>query len=1025
MAVWDRVTWRSVGGARLRSSVGRAPREVVSSASRFGLIQVIRYSRPLCFRRVPVPDNPVDRSVVLRFGPFSLDVANARLVRDGQALAVVPKDLDVLCFLAQRPGRLVTKDELLDAVWARRFVSESVLKNVISRLRGVLGDEARQPRYIETAQRRGYRFIAELLGATPLPRAGARPHDETPAASPLTGRGPALAWLHRQLDTILGGKTRVVLLAGEAGIGKSSLIEHFAQQLAQSPPVLVAFGQCVEHAGSVEPYLPLLEGLSGLCRSQPEAHLVALMRQVAPTWLVQLPWYVTAEDRLQLQREVAGATQDRMLREFGEFLDRLTEQRPLLLVIEDLHWSDPATLRLMGYLARRRGNARVLLLGSLRPAEVIVSDHPVKALRQELRQQRLCEELDLDLFSESDAADYLTQRLGGLEWPESLVRTLHDHTGGLPLFMAAVVDELSSAGAFDAERAQQLHQVPRSIFGLIEQQRERLPDTTQRWLEAASVAGVEFIHTALADALRIEPDALQSTFDKLVRARAWLHDLGPVALPDGRVGVRYAFRHAVYRHVLYELAGAAGRVQLHRQLAAALLRTQASEADSVAAEVAVHFEKGDDPAQAVRHLGIAAQRALRRFAAAEAAAIARRAFALLERVPDRIALRDVEIELQVVMGVAMAEIEGVASAASRQAFGRTVELMDGLRATPARVPAMHGIWWASLVRGDMPRARGMATQTLALADERGDALLRFAGHSAMGITLVHVGDMAQAQHHLALALEHHTRLAADLPPAMFSFEPGVQLTAYLAVSLWWQGQPSRAGARAREALARAESLKHPMTLLLALHFNAMQHCSAVEFEQAGQLTERALRLSREYHLERGSGASLWVHGRTLAARGEVEAGLAMMREGKALQRQHGLGYGLTWWHASYAQACLQVGRPDDAWAAVVEGLVLAERTGEHAATSELQCLSGRLLQERGDPVGAAAAFQRALEVAQRQGALLSALGATAARCQLPEASREEGVHALAGALQRWTDPREPPQVLEAREVLARFSPNGG
>ncbi|MEO8804535.1 MAG: AAA family ATPase [Burkholderiaceae bacterium] len=973
-----------------------------------------------------MPEPSIDPSAVLCFGPFSLDVANAQLLRDGQALVLVPKDLDVLCFLARRAGRLVTKDELLDAVWARRFVSESVLKNVVSRLRAVLGDEARQPRYIETAQRRGYRFIAEVSVVAPA-RAPAAFKLDAAATAPLVGRAQALGWLHRQLDNIHAGQTRVVLLAGEAGIGKSRLIERFTQTAAQSEAVWSAFGQCVEHAGGVEPYLPVLEALSALCRAQPDAGWVALMRQVAPTWLLQLPWYVTAEDRLQLQQEVSGATQDRMLREFGELVDRLTVQRPLLLVIEDLHWSDHATLQLMAYLARRRGSARVLLLGSLRPAEVIVSEHPLKAMRQALRQQRLCDELDLDLFSESDAAEYLSQRLGGARWPEPLVRALHEHTGGLPLFMAAVVDELSAQGrlprAGDAE-AQALQQVPRSIFGLIEQQHGRLPEQTQRWLEAASVAGVEFLHAPLADALRVDADSVQSVFDALVRGGGWLRSLGPAALPDGRVAVRYTFRHAVYRHVLYELAGAAGRVQLHRQLAAALLQAYATQADAIAADVAVHFEKGQDAAQAVRHLAVAANRALRRFAAAEAAAIAQRALALLGTLADRSALRDTEVELQVVVGVAMAELKGLMSSESREAFSRTVGLMDGLRATPARVPALHGIWWATLVRGDMKRARGMAEQTLALAEARGDEPLRFAGHSALGITLVHIGDMAAAQRHLTLALTLHQSTGSEQPVAMFSFDPVVQLTSYLATSLWHQGQPGAAGQRSQAALARAEHLKHPMTLVLALQLSALLHGFAAEFDQVADLAERALQLGREQRLERESGAPLWLRGSALAAAGDVEAGLAMMRQGKALQLQHGLGYGLTHWHESYAKACLQSARLDEAHAAVVDGLALADENGEHAASAELQRIRGCLLQGRGQHAEADAAFGQALNIAQRQAALVHELAALVAWGRSPEAKRSEVTLALAEALKRWTDPIELPLVAEARATVAAQLANG-
>src|SRR6185436_9507140 len=188
----------------------------------------------------------------------------------------------------------------------------------------------------------------------------------------------------------------VVWVAGEPGIGKTTLIEHFVGGLGR---IACARGQCVENYGTGEPYLPVLEALAELCRG--DRTLPTLLRSVAPTWLLQLPWLSTAEERDALRRELAGVGPDRMLREMGELLDRYTEQRPLLLVTEDLHWSDRATLQLIDHVARRRGRARLMWLSSFRLAEVIALDHPLNPLRHELRLQRLCREVVLDPFSET------------------------------------------------------------------------------------------------------------------------------------------------------------------------------------------------------------------------------------------------------------------------------------------------------------------------------------------------------------------------------------------------------------------------------------------------------------------------------------------------------------------------------------------------------------------------------------------------------------------------------------------------
>jgi hypothetical protein len=169
------------------------------------------------------------------------------------------------------------------------------------------------------------------------------------------------------------------------------------------------------------------------------------LREVAPTWLLQLPWLSTTQERDALRRELAGVGPERMLREFGELLDRYTELRPLLLVTEDLNWSDRATVQLINYMARRRGPARLTWLSSFRLAEVVALDHPLSSLRHELRLQRLCEEVVLDPFSETEVADYVALRSASLARDEAFVRALHERTDGVPLFLSSITSEVMDA----------------------------------------------------------------------------------------------------------------------------------------------------------------------------------------------------------------------------------------------------------------------------------------------------------------------------------------------------------------------------------------------------------------------------------------------------------------------------------------------------------------------------------------------------------------------------------------------------
>src|SRR5688572_28156518 len=260
----------------------------------------------------------------LRFARFEIDEADARLTNGGKPIPLAPKPFAVLCALARAPRMLVTKNALLDSVWGHRFVTDSVLKSTVSELRAILGDDPKQPRFIETVSRRGYRFIA------PLDAAATQRISELPAPSPGPGQPPAsMVGRLRELETLRtawrlarAGRHQTVCVAGEAGVGKTMLIEHFVAQVGE---IRCARGQCIEQYGAAEPFMPVLEALTDLCHQ--DGTLVELVRAVAPTWLVQLPWLSTPAEREALRRELNGAGQPRMLRELGELLERYTENR--------------------------------------------------------------------------------------------------------------------------------------------------------------------------------------------------------------------------------------------------------------------------------------------------------------------------------------------------------------------------------------------------------------------------------------------------------------------------------------------------------------------------------------------------------------------------------------------------------------------------------------------------------------------------------------------------------------------------
>src|SRR5262245_17857733 len=339
----------------------------------------------------------------LTFGPFRLETAGRRLWRGAQAIALRPRSFAVLRYLVEHPGRLVTKAELYEHVWQGTHVSDTVLRVSIRDIRAALGDSAAGPQYIETVGGQGYRFLTGDAQTIP-PR---------PTAGLITGR-------QREVDTLEGwfqraahGDCQLVFVSGEAGIGKTTVLDLFRARCAQGEPVRFGQGQCVEAYGEGEPYQPLLAALGQLSRGPTGPEVLAALRQYAPMWLVQLPGLLGEAELERLQRQVQGATRARMVRELAEVLQVLTLERPLVLVLEDLHWSDPSTVECLAALAQRREPARLLVLGTYRPVELVLRAHPLRGLVQELRGRGQAVDLRLEFLPAEDVTAYIAGRLGG------------------------------------------------------------------------------------------------------------------------------------------------------------------------------------------------------------------------------------------------------------------------------------------------------------------------------------------------------------------------------------------------------------------------------------------------------------------------------------------------------------------------------------------------------------------------------------------------------------------------------------
>ena len=928
----------------------------------------------------------------VRFDAFELDEANARLTRGGRPIALAPKAFAVLCALARRPGQLVTKDALLDAVWGHRHVSESVLKTIISELRAALRDDAKQPRYIETASRRGYRFVCAL--AAPSVMAIVPSAQQPAAASPTStfsdasfiGRRDARARLRSAWNQVAAGRRKMVWVAGEAGVGKTTLMEGFISEIG---PVVWAHGQCVEQFGAGEPYLPVLEALGALCRQ--DQRVVPLMRAVAPAWLLQLPWLTDAAERDSLRRDLAGSSSDRMLRELGELLDRYTQEQPLLVVTEDLHWSDHATVRAIDHIARRRAPARLMWLGSFRLAELVSGDHPLKGLRHELRMHRLCDEIVLDPFSEQDIAEYLSSRVPETAFSEAFVRRLHAHTDGLPLFVANVIDDLVRQGAVQpggaaTDTAARVWQVPENLAGVMEKQIARLPDEMRAILEAASVCGVEFRSQTIADALAREARRVGEQCDELVRQQHWIGHVAVGGMADGSLGARYAFRHALYRTVFYQRIGALMRAQLHRDVALSLERERAAGADVAAAELAMHYDLGHDPLAALRYYNDATDSALSQFAPVEAMNLTGQALALVPRCPENAVRLGLEVALSLKRGVACSQLLGMASEQTRAVFERAQTLCDLMPETPALGWALNGLGLVRLGDGDYRAAQMLGARIQALARTQTDPGLQISACNLMGMACAALAEYPDAQRWFAQGIAACDALSEPLPPDRFFVDPGVAMQCHLGLCSLPTGHFDQARAQVEAAFERARRLGHPMARSLAARTVCMLEIALGEVEPVASHAALLEQIAAEHGIGYGQGMARILGGWALAWQSDPDTGHARIVEGHAVFKQLGIVAISTQISCYAAEAALLGGRWERAQAHVDEALQLAKRLGERIRVPDLLLLQARIALGQGQLDATRTSMRASLDEARTQDALGFELAALVALCELDGAA---------------------------------------
>ena len=841
--------------------------------------------------------------------------------------------------------------------------------------------------------------------------------------------GPkALVGRDRDLDQMLelwirakGGQGQLVVIAGEAGVGKSHLLHTFLDRVAPEPQARFG-GRCQAYYenSSLSPVIDLLRQVFGLRRHESlDTHFGRVERclvdnglpaaELAPlfAYLLELPLgkeYAPLDATPQRRKQL---TLEAVLR----LLYAIAADRPLLFVMEDVHWVDPSTLELLDMLANEGPTRRMLTLLTCRPDFT-----PPWSSRVHLTQMTLGRMTSTDVEAIVDAVT------AGRGLPAEVMSEVLAKTDGVPLFVEELVKTIVEQGIVTEEHGRYVLAgpltpltIPATLQDSLTARLDLLP-SVKEIAQLGAVLGREFVYQLLQSVSQWEEDSLQSGLSQLVGAELlYQRDRPPHST--------YIFRHAMIQDTAAGSLLKSQRQQVHQRAAAAMLGHFAAIVESQPERLAHHFSEAGMASDAAGWWLKAAQRAKDRSANAEAIAHASRGIGLLRTLEETADTLACELAIQMVLGSCLSATRGYGAPEVGGAFDRARDLCTKIGDTPQLFPVLWGLWAFYVVRADFARAAGAAAELLHLADKAGDPLLQLEARFAVGLTHYFAGRPEDALENLeaAIALDDLERSS----PLQFTFlstqDAGVCSLVYTALTLWMLGRPDEALVRSRQGTALARRISHQFSLAYALNFSAWLRCMIGDAEAAGDLAREEIHISEEngfFWVTLGAVIAGWA----AARHGETGPGVAQAIGGFGSYRAFGCRLSETLQLAIIAELLAAAGDPESGLGRLDGALAGVAETQERFWLAELHRVRGDvlLLQDAGAFDAAEREYRTALAIAEEQGARLPQLRAAMALVRVAETSGRDlgAAQLLADALAGLDTTSANPDLAEARHRLA-------